>query len=531
MFNILTDKLIRMDISADSRVEASLPEVYAALMADEVESFPALRPHQRHALHACLSQLGAMAMHRADMTEPPMDAAEWADIIRGLTPDFLDDEPWHLVVDDIIKPAFMQPPASSVEKLSEYLYKSKKGRYEPANGKKPLLRTPDELDMLVTSRNHDLKSTIVVEPSVDDWIFSLIALQTDSAQDGVGNYSVSRIRSAYSARPAISIAPASKQGTVRWGGHVRRDIDALTEHREDFADNGVTTDDGLTLLWVRPWDGTAREALLLGQLDHFYIDICRRVRLCIRGETIVGVRATSKSPRVSKTNQGRANDPWIPVDDDNLALNVGPAGLTYNRLTDYLSSWDWPMLLEPTPSEQSSGLPTFLVARSLKRNTRKQGMTEGYGERIIQLIPEATAQSDGLKKLGDIAKDRVEQIGIVQRILSHAIQTFIAGGDSGKSTSEHRNRARKWLNGLDEIVDRTFFDHLQAEFKASDADERDRIRKAWLMGVVNDARILLQDATDSLPCPAIHRYKARFNAEGLFVRRLRSNKGLPDIFK
>ena len=37
--------------------EASLPEVYAALMADIVESFPAIRPHQRHAWHAFLVQL------------------------------------------------------------------------------------------------------------------------------------------------------------------------------------------------------------------------------------------------------------------------------------------------------------------------------------------------------------------------------------------------------------------------------------------------------------------------------------------
>ena len=45
MYNILTEPLIGMLKSDGSRVEASLPEVYAALMADEVETFPALRPH------------------------------------------------------------------------------------------------------------------------------------------------------------------------------------------------------------------------------------------------------------------------------------------------------------------------------------------------------------------------------------------------------------------------------------------------------------------------------------------------------
>ena len=70
MYNILAEHLIRMDISDGSRLVASLPEVYAALMADEVDAFPALRPHQRHAWHAFLVQLGAMAMHRADLGYP-----------------------------------------------------------------------------------------------------------------------------------------------------------------------------------------------------------------------------------------------------------------------------------------------------------------------------------------------------------------------------------------------------------------------------------------------------------------------------
>ena len=163
MYNLLTDPLIRFDRSGGGRVEASLPEVYAALMADNVDAFPALRPHQRHAWHAFLVQLGAMAMHRADVSEPPADAGEWARIVRGLTSDFPDDEPWRLVVSDITMPAFMQPPARSTEREQDY---------------KSVVATPDELDMLVTSKNHDLKSAVAVQASIDDWIFALVTLQT-----------------------------------------------------------------------------------------------------------------------------------------------------------------------------------------------------------------------------------------------------------------------------------------------------------------------------------------------------------------
>ena len=42
MLNILTDPLIRMNV-VGSVYPASLPETYAALMDDKVDSFPALR--------------------------------------------------------------------------------------------------------------------------------------------------------------------------------------------------------------------------------------------------------------------------------------------------------------------------------------------------------------------------------------------------------------------------------------------------------------------------------------------------------
>ncbi len=79
---------------ADGVRSASLPEVFAALMTNEVKTFPALRPHQRHAWHAFLVQLGVMAMHRDGRTTPPSDAAErrhtgaplrvmWASVLLG----------------------------------------------------------------------------------------------------------------------------------------------------------------------------------------------------------------------------------------------------------------------------------------------------------------------------------------------------------------------------------------------------------------------------------------------------------------
>lgn len=516
MLNILTEPLIRMD-TAGAGVEVSLPEVFAALMQDEVDTFPALRPHQRHAWHAFLVQLGVMALRRAGRGEPPENAAEWVALIRGLTPDYPDDEPWQVVVNDITEPAFMQPPASSTDKAKDY---------------KNTVTTPDELDMLVTSKNHDLKSAVATGASVDAWLFALITLQTMEGFSGAGNYGISRMNGGLGSRPAFSLTPSPQPGT-----HARRDIIALLERMDDLS----LTNGDIGLLWTIPWDGAKAEKLPPAQLAPHFIEVCRRVRLRLGADgKLSGVRATSKAERIeAKALKGRMGDPWTPINQkESKALTLAAGGFTYKRVTEYLTSanWEHPILLKPTPSEQRSPKTMQLVARAIVRG---QGKTEGYHERIIPIRSKARTAMLGrnsaqAQELGDLAQERIEQIGTVQNIVRHAIATFAARGEGDKTSSEHRTLANPWSDRLDAILDARFFDDLQTEFEADNADERKRIRKVWLMnrkdGVIDHARRILQDATATLPCPAIHRYRARVKAEGLFEGRLRGPKGLPFLF-
>ena len=521
MYNILTESLIRMDTSDGARVEASLPEVYAALMANEVEAFPTLRPHQRHAWHAFLVQLGAMAMHEAGLGDSPADATEWAGLIRGLTPGFPGDEPWQLVVEDITRPAFMQPPASSADKASDY---------------KGAVATPDELDMLVTSKNHDLKSVVASEAETDDWIFAVISLQTSEGFSGAGNYGISRMNGGLGSRPAFSITPSTHPGA-----HTRRDIGVLLERRECLLDKYpmYPTHGGIGLVWTRPWNGTGKEALRPNDLDSFYIEVCRRVRLRSRPDGVLhAIRATSQSARIeAKALNGRTGDPWTPINrKEGKSLTLGSGGFTYKRTVEYLTSpnWELPTLFAPMDSEIRSPGAMQLVARAMVRG---QGKTEGYYERTIPIrkkLQSAMIRATVTDDFGSIANRRIEEVGKVQRILSHAIQAFLARGETEKISPEHRSLARPWLNRLDEFVDARFFDDLQAEFEADGQTERDRIHNGWLMndkdGVVDRARKILSDAIDSLPCPEIERYKARVGAEGLFEGRIRGNNGLPFLF-
>ena len=516
MSNILTERVIRFNEVGGECVEASLPEAYAALMGNGVAAFPALRPHQRHAWHAFLSQLGAIALHGDGRDTPPGDAGEWRSLLRGLTPDYQGDEPWCLVVDDITKPAFLQPPARSREREEDY---------------KSTVSTPDELDMLVTSKNHDLKAAVAAKASLDDWVFALVTLQTMEGFGGAGNYGISRMNGGLGNRPAFTLAP-SDEGI---GAHLQRDVIALLEHRPSLLDEYPMIDGGVALLWTIPWDGTPAEALLSNRLDPLYIEVCRRIRLRSGADSgLHGIRAVSKAARIDgKALKGRTGDPWTPVNTkrEGLPLTLGSGGFTYKRVTEYLTSADWdrPALLKPTQSEQRSTETMRLVARAMVRG---QGKTEGYHERAIPVghkVKTAMLRREATRELGDIARSRIEQVGKVQRILSHAVQVFAARGDSDKISPEHRNLARAWLNRLDEIVDASFFDELQTEFEA-DESERQSIRNRWLSGVVDHASALLRDAEDALPCPAIHRYRARVNAEGLFEGRLRGANGLPFLF-
>lgn len=513
-FNLLDEPIIRYDTVGGSRAEASLPEVYEALMADSVGAFPALRPHQRHAWHAFLVQLGALALYRSAPTEPPADSARWATALRGLTDRFPADDPWCLVVSDITRPAFLQPPATSAERERDY---------------KRSVSTPDELDMLRTAKNHDLKSAVAIGGKTDDWLFALVTVQTMDGFEGSGNYGISRMNKGTGNRPALSLAP---MGGV--GAHVRRDMVALLHHRTDTIEALPRGNSLHALLWTIPWDGTTEEGLSIGNLDPLYIEICRRIRLYAdSGDRLQARRATSKGPRVEARHlNGMTGDPWTPVNKkEGKSLTLAAGGFTYQRIVDYLTPGDYqqPVLLKPTRDERAASRDMLLVARAMVRG---QGKTKGYYERSVPLrsrVVRALGTVAGTESLGDMSRKRIEQIRIVQRILSHAIRTFIARGRSENIRREDRRLARPWLDQLDAAVNADFFEALQTEFEASPED-RPAVRRLWLLGIVDKARILVRDAANALPCPAAYRYRARTSAEALFEGRLRGSGGLPMLF-
>jgi CRISPR system Cascade subunit CasA len=517
--NLLQDPMIRVAAGDGYQETVPLPEVYQALMLDKVETFPALRPHQRHPWHAFLTQLGAVALHRAGEDEPPTNAADWRGHLRNLTADCPEDEPWRLVVHDITQPAFMQPPALS--HTAGPHHKNKVG-------------TPDGIDLLVTSRNHDLKRSVAAEPESDDWIFALVTLQTSAGFSGRGNYGISRMNSGTGSRPAFTLTPSTRPGL-----HLRRDMRALLDNREWLLSNLPMRGDGIALLWTIPWDGREAEALPLTALDPFYIEICRQIRLRmdISGK-FCAVRAASSATRIGPKKamqalKGVVGDPWTPINNkENKSLTLSALGFGYRKTADYLTSPEWgeaPIFL--TEAERADPQPMFLVARGIARG---QGKTSGYHERVVPFKKEvitAFGRPKKFEELGDIARKRIEQVGEIQRILRHAVAVFVAKGITDALTKDHFARSDRWAGKLNDIVDTGFFGDLQEEYAAEDQEDRDRIRRQWLESVINDARSLSKQAYNSLPCSALHKYRARVRAESVFEGSLRGSNGFPELFE
>ena len=517
MYSLLLDPLLRASLSDGTVESLSLPEVYEAMATDRVVAFQALRSHQRHAWHAFLAQLGAIALYRAGRTEPPGTADEWRSLLRNLTPEFEDDEPWRLIVEDPAQPAFMQCPA--VRGLDDHRRR---------------VIAPDDLDVLVTSKNHDLKQTIAVSAAPEDWVFALVDLQTMAGFLGSGNYGIARMNGGFSTRPCLGLAP--DDGGL--GAHLFHDIKAMLGRRNELLgaySSYFRRDGGTALLWLEPWDGT--ESLRLQSLDPYFIEICRRVRLRMHADSIIALTAGSKATRIAaKAANGDVGDFWTPVNaKDGKALTLSPNSLRYDRLVELLLAETFQ---RPPAMEVRAGGPGRwrLVARGVAGG---QGKTEGYYERtgiaFAAKTVSAIFRKEQRDKLAQVSHEQLAEIKEVNDALRFGIATAASGGKAaGELTKEDRAHANPFSRRLDAVADGVFFVLLEQRFEASNDAEAAACRAGFARALIVAADRLLEEAIQSVPCRAVYRHRARARARGAFQGRLRRSQSVfsdqPDIF-
>ncbi len=509
--NLLSGPLIR----ATPCGELSLPGVLAALARDEIESFTALRPHQAPAWRMFLGQIGALALHHGEATTLPQDESAWRDLLRSLTPEFKNDEPWRLVVDDWTKPGFLQPPVPQGVAL------------------KNDVETPDALDLLIMARNHDLKQAVARRGKPEDWIFALVSLQTGEGFGGATNYGIARMNGGSSSRAMMALAPVpgGKGVTPRPGACFRRDVLTLLESRErELAANDhlrFPAEGGLALVWLAPW--REGEQTHLSELDIWFVEVCRRVRLREKGGTIFAAKGTSKAARTdAKALNGVLGDPYAPVHKtEGKSLTLGEGSFDYRRLIDLLLSGNWrlPVLARPAAFDRQT---LTLVCSALSRGNSK---TDGFKTRSVPLSGEI-AQAIGPRKaeLFELARDQMAAIDAADKALAGALALAVAGGDRKKIKKETYRQTSSARAALDRAADTQFFDHLWARFSAQEHGEEtlEAERRRFARFLRGEAERVFEAALPTMPCAAAFRLRAEVRARRAFGRALRS--ALPEAF-
>ncbi len=501
--SILTHLLFTAtDATRQTKSYHTLPGLYAALCRGEIGDFPRLRPHQRHVWHAFLVQLAALSLTVTRSDALPTEDSVWAELLTGLASD--EPDAWALIsLPD--RPAFLQAPV-------------------PGGALKnfKVVETPDALDVLILSRNHDLKAGVMPSDDPELWLYALVSLQTQGGFLGTGNYGISRMNGGFANRPSLAVSPDRTASE-----HFQRDCRrAIKLHRELSDRYGYRSKGGLGLVWLEPWDGA--ESLNLSDLDLFYIEICRRVRL---GEGakggMVAYVAGSKAARIdSRTQKGVTGDLWTPLiteKNEPKALTVDPRGFAYQALVRLLfpSATKKGESVEKAPlqylaeTDAEDGL--VILARALVRG---QGKTEGFYERRVAISKE-TRKRLGITatdQASNVAHERVKDVGdFANKVLYPAIMTVYSGaprtknGERARDDDTTKNRAGMITRHLDILIDPTFFDDLDMELAVlGDEAARRRVRAVWIRDRLLPAgKQIVLEALSGAPDAAARHWRVR----------------------
>jgi len=500
--NLLTDSLLRA-VTDRGEEALTLPGLLAALGQDRVDHLVGLQRHQADAFHVFLCCLAGAVLARDGETDPVQSEAYWREGLRSLAGEAGDDA-WTLVVPDLSRPAFMQPPlpAADHDRL------------------KPIASSADALDVLVTSKNHDVKRERARFSTPDEWVYALVSLQTMSGYLGSGNQGIVRMNGGYGNRPIVELVRSHRMGS-RWRDAVAR----LLRYRRQVLDEGFGYDpDGLVLVWLEPWDG--RSSLPLSRLDPFHVEICRRVRLTTAGTTIRAASVRADAPRIgAKELKGVVGDAWLPVDlaaDGRnregavQALTVPPRGLTPDILRRLVFADGLRTTPLQQPGEGWKG-PLWLTASVLVRG---EGRTDGFHECHIPIPPPVQPRLFGppekREPLAQLGKTAVEYAGIVEnRVLKPAIFTYLEAAPASLELDRAATNAwwQRFAGRFGGLWAESYFPWL---WSVPDPFEEERVLAQWVTILRDHALTVLDEARMALPRRAGRQYRAWVAADRTF---------------
>lgn len=489
-YSLLDGSVITVRHRNGETTTTNLPEIFCGLLEDTIVSFEALQPHQQQAWYSFLVQLAAMAIARENGGEIPTEPKQWRQILIDLSEG--SEAAWHLVVNDVSKPAFMQSPIPEGS-LEEAGYSSD-------------IQTPDDLDMLVTSKNHDVKGNRILHPKPEHWLFALITLQTMEGFLGRGNYGIVRMNGGFGNRPLVGLSPGKS-----WGLRFQRDVNTLSANRSILLD--MYDSQGFSLLWIPPWDGEKASAIPIGNCDPFFIEICRRIRFTSENDKQLCYRTNTKAGRIATPDDlnGRTRDPWTPIEKKGVkALTLGESGFTYELIQKLLlgEEYSTPVALEFQKDEQNGA---YLICEALVRG---QGKTDGLHRRVIPIPPKVSItlfqRSSAKELLAKRARERISLTYDVQRKILHpSISNLLS---SGTDQRVEYDKVAPWINRFDQEIDHRFFESL---WSSVDMDSEEAKRK-WEEILLDEAEKIFKEAERSTPITQLRRLRALSKARSMF---------------
>lgn len=341
-----------------ARGTVSLPELLSLLSRGADIECMALQAHQRHAWHAFLVQTAALALRAAGTARVAQSREAWTAVLLTLTDGHID--PWCLAVSDLSAPALLQPPVPE-------------GSLEGFRGATDF---PDDIDVMITSKNHDVKTSRIAHPRPEHWVYALVSLQTCGAYLGPGNYGISRMNGGSGSRVCFAIASSFSPGA-----RFVRDVTVWLEEWDRLVKEYGYAPDGRGLLWLEPWDGT--ESLALADCAPAYVEVCRRVRLAWDGGRLIAHSRPTKVARLDAADRnGDTGDIWTPVESEGRkALSLSPHGWPAHRAAQILACDGWRPGAAARCREDDGARPVLIC----EGFSREPGKTHGFHERVFEL--------------------------------------------------------------------------------------------------------------------------------------------------
>jgi len=509
MHDLLQDELIGVRTAQGTRC-VNLPQLMGLLCAGEVQGYTGLRAHQADPWHVFLVQLATAVLARRPSATPATDPTFWRGGLLLLAEGKA--SAWHLLENDVTLPAFMQHPWSSREAEASHF--------------KVKARTPDELDVLVTAKNHDVKGARLSPSDPEAWLYALLTLQTTEGYLGAGNYGIVRMNGGDASRAVLAWV-SDLQPSRRFVEEMQI-VQGLREQAIAGGRFGYRAS-GRVLTWLHPWPRSQCQ-YTLQDLDPCFIEACRPVRLSFdKNAQIQALGSTSGARQIGPKSleNGEVGDPWTAINTEDKkkgysALTLSKNGFTPQLVTKLLFLQGFE--LTPLQLPRAGRAAGWLVGSALVRG---QGTTDGWHR--LELAVPAKARLTFFRPKGDAQRNQLAEqaqklladAGHAAAALRTALTVLIEGGPD--QADFDRDAVKRWVAAVQDNFSHQWPPHYYPALWRCCDEPMDAVQRDWHAWLLAATERLLNEASGRLPTPSNRRWRALTQSRGALIGALKKH--------